>query len=79
MIWDIPFERDAMIVSKRIASDVSGAEAVQQLVERQVADADRDMNSSKGQLWIFLEIFHLRTHTAGATKPNSLHRSIAHS
>lgn len=54
MVWDIPDERDAMIVSKGVTEDEFGTQAVQQLMEREIDDANTNRNISKKEVWTFL-------------------------
>jgi hypothetical protein len=54
MVWDIPDERDAMLVSKRVTEDEFGTQAVQELMEREIADANSNGNFSKREVWTFL-------------------------
>jgi len=54
MVWEIPYERDAMIVSKRVTEYEFGTQAVQQLMEREIADANTNRNIAKKEVWTFL-------------------------
>ncbi|MBZ5509578.1 MAG: hypothetical protein LAN70_00255 [Acidobacteriia bacterium] len=54
MAWDIPYERDAMIASKRVIEAEFGTPAVQQSVEKQIADTNANGNFSKKEVWNFL-------------------------
>jgi len=55
--WDIPFNREAMIVAKKVAIAVCGEKAVAEFVEAQIADGRNSKNTSKEQQWLcFREI-----------------------
>jgi hypothetical protein len=50
LIWsDVPHEREARIVSKRVATVVFGAEAVRAYVDRQLSDAVSKMNATSSE------------------------------
>ncbi len=53
-VWDIPDERDAMIFSKRVMEDEFGTQAVEQLIETEIADAATNRNPNRQELWAFL-------------------------
>jgi hypothetical protein len=53
MVWDVPDERDAMIVSKHVTEEEFGTQAVDQLMERHIADANANGNVSKREVWTF--------------------------
>jgi hypothetical protein len=54
-IWDIPLNRDAMIISKRVAEALYGAEAVRKYMDAQIMESNNSHNISKSQLWTFFQ------------------------
>lgn len=52
-VTDIPSEREAIIVSKQVAEDVCGAEAVREFAERQVHLMDQLGNAEQKARWVF--------------------------
>jgi len=49
--WDIPYNREAMIVAKRAAESVCGVQVVKAFIAAQIADGKSSKNISKAQLW----------------------------
>ena len=49
--WDIPYNREAMIVSKRVAEAVCEADKVREFIDAQILDSERSNNISKNELW----------------------------
>ncbi len=52
--WGIPYNREAMIVSKRVAESICGKEAVRDFIAAQIADGKSKNNVSKVQLWMWV-------------------------
>jgi hypothetical protein len=52
-LWDIPYNREAMIISKRVAEKVFGKEAVTEFMGQQVMGAVKSKNWQKKQSWEF--------------------------
>lgn len=57
--WDIPYERDAMIVSKRVATAQFGTKALEKMVQQQTASANAASDFSKKELWMFIGNLHV--------------------
>ena len=51
--WDIPSNREAMIISKRVAKALFGGEAVERYMNKQIIESDTSHNTCKSQLWVF--------------------------
>jgi hypothetical protein len=50
LIWsDVPHEREARIVSKRVATRVFGTDTVREYVDRQISDAVSKMNAASSE------------------------------
>ena len=52
-VTDIPSEREAIIVSKQVAEDVCGVEAVREFAEKQVCLMDELGNAEQRARWVF--------------------------
>jgi hypothetical protein len=55
--WELPNNREAMIIAKKVADSVCGKEAVQDFVHTQIEDAKNSHNASKAQLWQWVKTF----------------------
>lgn len=55
--WELPNNREAMIIAKRVADSVCGKEAVKDFIHTQIEDAKDSHNVSKAQLWQWVKTF----------------------
>lgn len=49
--WDIPYNREAMIASKRVAEAVCDASSVREFIDAQILESEKSKNKSKNELW----------------------------